>query len=82
MNEAERKAKEADSKRSQMVFDFEKEKARWQMEYDNIVNQKRELEDVITNLERKKDILFKENERLKAESKSFRRDSVDGRMSQ
>ena len=50
-----------------MVFDFEKEKARWQMEYDNIVNQKRELEDVITNLERKKDILLKENERLKAE---------------
>jgi len=38
MNEAERKAKEADSKRSQMVFDFEKEKARWQMEYDNILN--------------------------------------------
>lgn len=27
--EAEKKAKEADAKRSQMIFDIEKEKARW-----------------------------------------------------
>lgn len=39
------------------------------MEYDNIVTQKRELEDIIANLERRKDLLFKENERLKAEWK-------------
>jgi hypothetical protein len=32
-------------------------------------------------LERRKDLLFKENERLKAESKANRRDSVDGRLS-
>lgn len=64
-----------------MLFDFEKEKARWQMEYDNILNQKRELEDVVVNLERRKDLLFKENERLKAEWKANRRESVDGRSS-
>lgn len=64
-----------------MLFDFEKEKARWQMEYDNVGNQKRELEDVVVNLERRKDLLFKENERLKAEWKANRRDSVDGRSS-
>jgi len=68
--EAEKKAKESDAKRTQMIFDMEKEKARWQMEYDNIVTQKRELEDIIANLERRKDLLFKENERLKAEWKS------------
>ena len=63
-----------------MVFDHEKEKARWQMEYDNILNQKRELEDVVANLERRKDLLFKENERLKAEFK-HNRSSIDGRSS-
>ena len=68
--EAEKKAKESDAKRTQMIFDMEKEKARWQMEYDNIVTQKRELEDIIANLERRKDLLFKENVRLKAEWKS------------
>jgi len=68
--EAEKKAKESDAKRTQMIFDMEKEKARWQMEYDNIVTQKRELEDIIANLERRKDLLFKENERLKVEWKS------------
>lgn len=61
-----------------MLFDFEKEKAKWQMEYDNVLSQKRELEDVVVNLERRKDLLFKENERLKAEWKA-NRSSVDGR---
>lgn len=50
------------------------------MEYDNVLNQKRELEDVVTNLERRKDLLFKENERLKAEQRA-NRSSVDGRSS-
>jgi len=84
--EAEKKAKESDAKRTQMIFDMEKEKARWQMEYDNIVTQKRELEDIIANLERRKDLLFKENERLKAEWKpgsqsKANRSSVERRRS-
>ena len=84
--EAEKKAKESDAKRTQMIFDMEKEKARWQMEYDNIVTQKRELEDIIANLERRKDLLFKENERLKVEWKSGsqskpNRSSVERRIS-
>ena len=69
-----------------MIFDMEKEKARWQMEYDNILTQKRELEDIIANLERRKDLLFKENERLKAEWKNgsqskANRSSVERRAS-
>ena len=63
--EAEKRVKESDLRRTQMLFDLEKEKARWQMENDNILGQKRELEDIIANLERRKDLLFKENERLK-----------------
>jgi hypothetical protein len=78
LSEAEKRCKDADVKRSQMVFEFEKEKARWQMEFDNLMNQKRELEDVVSNLERRKELLFKENERIKAEYKA-NRSSVDGR---
>ena len=67
-----------------MIFDMEKEKARWQMEYDNIVTQKRELEDIIGNLERRKELLFKENDRLKSEARGGaqskgNRSSVDAR---
>lgn len=51
-----------------MVFEIEKERARWQIQYDSIVSNKRELEDIIANLERRRDLLFKENERLKAQN--------------
>ena len=70
--DAEKKAKEADSKRSQMIFDIEKEKARWQMELDNLRAQKRDHDDIIQNLERRKDLLFRENEKLKSEWKNSR----------
>ena len=52
-----------------MIFEHEKQKAKWQMEFDNICSQKREFEDIIANLERRKDLLSKENERLKLEWK-------------
>ena len=71
MVEAEKKAKESDARRTQMIFDIEKEKARWQMENDSILVQKRELEEIISNLERRKENLFKDNERLKHELKQF-----------
>jgi len=59
------------------------------MEFDGVCSQKRELEDVIANLERRKDLLFKENERLKHEWKGAgsqkkrnqSRGSVEGRNS-
>ena len=81
MTEAEKKQKELEGKRTQMIFDMEKEKARWQMEFDNVVAQKRELEDIITNLERRKDLLFKENERLKAEWKAGSSQQTNGNRS-
>lgn len=38
LNEAEKKRKEADEKRQTMLFDLEKEKARFQMEYDVLLS--------------------------------------------
>jgi hypothetical protein len=55
-----------------MIFDLEKEKARWQMEYDSLLSYKRDQDDIIQNLERRKDMIFKENERLKNEWKNNR----------
>ena len=50
------------------------------MEVNNILSQKRSLEDSLAAVERKKELLFKENERLKAEWKASR-SSADGRSS-
>jgi len=69
--EAENKVNESNQRRNQMVFEIEKERARWQIHYDSIVANKGELEDIVANLERRRDLLFKENERLKAELKGL-----------
>ena len=42
------------------------------MEFDNLRAAKRDQDDIIANLERRKDLLFKENERLKSEWKNSR----------
>ncbi len=43
INEIETKAKEVEQKRSSMIFEWEKEKARWGLEKDQIVNKKQEI---------------------------------------
>lgn len=40
MNEIERKYKEAEQKKSALVFEFEKDKAKWMLERDHIESQK------------------------------------------
>ena len=37
MNEQETKAKEAEKQRSQYMFEFEKDRAKWQLEKDTIL---------------------------------------------
>lgn len=76
-SEVENKLNESNQKRNHMVFEIEKERARWQIKYDSIVANKRELEDIISNLERRRDLLFKENERLKAEVKVVQQSQLD-----
>ncbi len=43
------------------------------MEYDSLMSQKRDQDDIIQNIERRKDMIFKENERLKNEWKNNRK---------
>ena len=50
------------------------------MEIDSLQQRCRDLEDVAANLNRKKELLVRENEKLKVETRA-NRSSVDGRMS-
>jgi len=52
MNDAERKTKEAESKKNQLVFDFEKDWARWMLERDHIENQKNDIVEQRNRLEK------------------------------
>lgn len=73
LGEYEQKAKDAESKRSQLMFEFEKERAKWQLEKDNLQSKTHEMEELIEKLNHRKEQLLKENERLKAENKGSKK---------
>ena len=65
--ELEQKYKETENKRGGLVFEFEKERAKWALEKDHFVNKKTEQQEIIQALEKKKDSLLRENEKYKNE---------------
>ena len=67
INEIENRAKEAEHKRSQMVFDNEKDKAMWVLEKSHILQQKQELQENLEKFVKKNEDLLKENEKLKTD---------------
>lgn len=67
IQEVEQKSKEVDNKRSTMVFEFEKERAKWGLEKDFLVTQKQEVQEQLDRAQRKCEQLLKENERLKTD---------------
>lgn len=67
--EFEERLKEAEKKRASMIFDHEKERAKWNLEKDHLLQQKNELADSLSRLEKKKEALVRENEKLKNDSK-------------
>ena len=73
ISEAEQKYRESESKRNALIFEHEKERAKWNLERDHLINQKNELQDTLDKLEKKKEMLLRENEKLKNESKVSRR---------
>jgi hypothetical protein len=68
--EIETKAKEADKMRSQHMFEYEKERAKWQLEKDQYQCKMQEMEEQVEKLVHQKETLMKENTRIKLESKS------------
>ncbi|EAS03779.1 amine-terminal domain guanylate-binding protein (macronuclear) [Tetrahymena thermophila SB210] len=71
--EIEQKYKEAEQKRGTLIFEHEKERAKWNLDRDHLLVQKNELQDHIDKLEKKKELLLRENEKLRNESRVTRR---------
>ena len=73
LSEYEQKAKESESRRASLMFEYEKERAKWQLERDNLLGQKAENLETIEKLQSKKDQLLRENEKMRAEQKGSRK---------
>jgi hypothetical protein len=67
LHDLESKCKEAESKRSALIFEFERERAKWAIEKDNLLTQKNEAQLIVDTLEKKKETLMLENEKLKTQ---------------
>ena len=70
--EIEKNLREAEGKRGALLLESEKEKAKWDIEKDNLYNKVSELNDKIQTLEKKNESLLRENERLKNEKNNLR----------
>ena len=55
ISEYENKYKDAEARRQSLTFELEREKAKWMMEKDTIECSKREMQDLVERLEKKKD---------------------------
>ena len=64
--------REAEGKRGALLLELEKEKAKWDIEKDNLYTKVQELNDKITSIEKKNESLLRENERLKNEKNMLR----------
>lgn len=68
----EDKLKDADKRRMNQVFEHERDKAKFCAEIDHYNRNKAEMKEANSELERVKDALIKENEKLKNENKRFK----------
>lgn len=73
MGELEERVREQEKKHSQLIFFHEKERAKWNLEKDHLSQQKFDLQDQVQRLEKKKELLLRENEKIKNQSKSQRK---------
>ena len=76
INEIEDKYRESERKRSTLIFEHEKERAKWNLEKDHVVQQRNDLQDQMSKLEKRKELLLRENEKLKNDSKMNRRSNM------
>ncbi|OMJ93442.1 hypothetical protein SteCoe_3558 [Stentor coeruleus] len=70
--EYEKRAKEAEHMRSQLFLENEKERAKWNSERDHLISKHNEDQDMLERLEKRKEALLRENEKLRNEKGSRR----------
>lgn len=75
LNDMESRFKESESKRTNLIYEHEKERAKWNIEKDHLLNQKNDIQDNIMKLEKKKEILLRENEKLRNDYKNSKRNN-------
>lgn len=73
MSLIENKYKDAEQKRNQLLFEYEKERSKWNMDKDHLIQQKNESQELVEKLEKKKELLLRENEKLRNDNKVTKR---------
>lgn len=73
LNELELKYKESESRRNALIFEHEKEKAKWGLEKEHLIGQRNELQDFLEKLENRKETLLRENAKLRSDSRISKR---------
>jgi hypothetical protein len=71
--EIEKNLREAEGKRGALLLELETEKAKWNIEKDNLINKYQELNEKMVSLEKKYENILRENEKLKNEKTMLRR---------
>ena len=74
-NDMENRFKESENKRTNQLYEHEKERAKWFIEKDHLLNQKNDIQDTLMKLEKKKEILLRENEKLRNDYKNSKRNN-------
>lgn len=60
-----KKTREGEKKRSTLIFEHEKERAKWNLEKDHLLSQRNDLSEQFNRSEKKREQLLRENERIK-----------------
>ena len=73
VNQIEEKMQEVERKKSMVLFEQEKEKAKWTIEKEHLISQKNDLLEQLAKAEKKKEALLRENEKLKNENRNSKK---------
>ncbi|KRX05422.1 P-loop containing nucleoside triphosphate hydrolase [Pseudocohnilembus persalinus] len=73
ISELEEKYREGERKRSTLIFEHEKERAKWNLEKDHLLCQRNDLQEQLNRIEKKRELLLRENERLKNDNRYSKR---------
>lgn len=69
LSEAEERYKDNETRKSNMIFEHEKERAKWSMEKDDLMYQRNELQEMYQRLQKKQDGLLKDLDKSRSDTK-------------
>ena len=67
VSQLERMLNDKESKKAELIFEYEKQNAEWHLERDHLLIERTDLQNEVFKLDKKKEFVTKENERLKSE---------------